>query len=69
MIANSLMAFLHHLCAFTLSACLVYKFVAFRKDMNIEEAKRIQKVDLAYGISVPLKSFCLNQYPQARFEF
>jgi putative membrane protein len=35
MIANSLMAFLHHIFAFTLTACLVYEFIAFRRGMTI----------------------------------
>lgn len=48
---SSLMAFLHHLSAFTLTACLVYEFVAYRKDMSFAEARRIQQVDLLYGIS------------------
>ncbi len=50
-IVNSLMATLHHLCAFILTACLVYEFVAFRKGLTVEEARRIQRVDLWYGIS------------------
>jgi len=54
MIPTALMAFLHHLFAFTLTACLVYEFVAFRKGMTFEEARRIQRVDLAYGISAGL---------------
>jgi len=54
MIPTALMAFLHHLFAFTLTACLVYEFVAFRKGMTFEEARRIQHVDLAYGISAGL---------------
>ena len=53
-LVNSLMATLHHLCAFTLSACLVYEFVAFRKGLGVEEARRIQRVDLWYGISAGL---------------
>jgi putative membrane protein len=48
------MAFLHHLFAFTLVASLVYEFVAFRKGMTLEEARRIQRVDLVYGISAGL---------------
>jgi putative membrane protein len=48
------MAFLRHLFAFTLTACLVYEFVACRKNMTIDEARRIQRVDLAYGISAGL---------------
>ena len=54
MVTTALMAFLHHLFAFTLTACLVYEFVAFRKGMTLEEARRIQRVDLAYGISAGL---------------
>lgn len=51
MITTSIMAFLHHLFAFTLVACVVYEFIAYRKGMSIEEARRIQRVDLAYGVS------------------
>ena len=47
-------AFLHHIFAFTLVACLAYEFVAFRKGMTIEEARRLQRVDLAFGISAGL---------------
>ena len=48
------MATLHHLCAFTLSACLIYEFVAFRKGLGVDEARRIQRVDLWYGVSAGL---------------
>ena len=54
MLATSLMAFLHHIFAFTLTACLVYEFIAFRQGMTIEELRRIQRADLAYGISAGL---------------
>jgi putative membrane protein len=54
MIINSLMATLHHLCAFAVTATLVYEFVAFRRNLTIEEARRILKVDTAYGISAGL---------------
>jgi len=54
MITTALMAFLHHLFAFTLTACLVYEFIAYRKGMTLEEARRIQRVDLVYGISAGL---------------
>ena len=50
-IVNSIMATLHHIAAFTLTACLVYEFVAYHKGLTIEEARRIQRVDLWYGIS------------------
>ena len=45
------MAFLHHLLAFVLVACVIYEFIAFRKGMTIEEARRIQRADIVYGIS------------------
>ena len=48
------MAFLHHLFAFTLVACVVYEFIAYRKGLTIEEARRIQRADLFYGISAGL---------------
>lgn len=51
MITTALMAFLHHLFAFTLVACLVYEFIAYRRKMGMAEITRIQRVDLAYGIS------------------
>ena len=51
MVTTALMAFLHHVLAFTLTACLVYEFIAYRKNMSIAEIRRIQRVDLAYGIS------------------
>jgi putative membrane protein len=51
---SAFMAFLHHLFAFTLVACVIYEFIAYRKDMTIEEARRIQRADLMYGISAGL---------------
>jgi len=48
------MASLHHIFAFTLTACLVYEFIAYRKGLTIEEARRIQRVDIAFGISAGL---------------
>ncbi len=52
--ASAFMAFLHHVFAFTLVACVVYEFIAFRKGLTPEEAHRIQRADLAYGISAGL---------------
>jgi len=54
MVTTALMAFLHHLMAFTLVACVVYEFIAYRKGLSIEEARRIQRADLMYGISAGL---------------
>ncbi len=52
--ASAFMAFLHHLFAFTLVACVVYEFIAYRRGLSLEEAKRIQRADLFYGISAGL---------------
>ena len=54
MVATAFMAFLHHLLAFTLVACVVYEFLSFHKGLTIAEARRIQRVDLVYGISAGL---------------
>jgi putative membrane protein len=54
MVTTALIAFLHHLLAFTLTAGIVYEFIAYRKNMSIAEMRRIQRVDLAYGISAGL---------------
>src|ERR1043165_6580626 len=54
MVTTALMAFLHHLFAFTLVACVVYEFIAYRQGMTIDEARRIQRVDIVYGISAGL---------------
>ena len=43
---SAIFAFLHHLFAFTLIACLIYEFTAYRKRMAVEEARRIQRGDL-----------------------
>lgn len=54
MVATAFVAFLHHLLAFTLVACIAYEFLAFRRVLTFEEAHRIQRVDLVYGISAGL---------------
>ena len=54
MVTIALMAFAHHLMAFLLVACVVYEFIAYRKGLSIEEARRIQRADLMYGISAGL---------------
>ena len=51
---TAFMAFMHHVMAFTLVACVVYEFIAYRRGLTIEEARRIQRADLIYGISAGL---------------
>ena len=48
---SAIMAFLHHLAAFTLVGSLIYEHTTFRKDLSLTEARRIQRMDLIYGIS------------------
>lgn len=48
---SAIMAFLHHLAAFTLTGTILYELVAFRKGLTLAEARRIQRMDIAYGIS------------------
>lgn len=54
MVTTAVMAFLHHLMAFTLVACVVYEFIAYHRGLTIEEARRIQRADIMYGISAGL---------------
>ncbi len=49
--ASGIMAFLHHLAAFTLVGTIIYELVSFRKDMSLAEARRLQRMDTIYGIS------------------
>ena len=48
---SAMMAFLHHLAAFTLVGSLIYEHTTFRKDLSLVDARRIQRMDLLYGIS------------------
>ena len=54
MVTTAFMAFLHHLLAFTLVACVAYEFIAYRKGLSIDEVRHIQRADLMYGISAGL---------------
>ncbi len=48
---SAIMAFLHHFAAFTLTAAIVYEHVTFRKELSLAEARRIQIMDIIYGVS------------------
>jgi putative membrane protein len=54
MMTSSVMATLHHIFAFTVTACVIYEFIAYRKGLTVAEATRIRHVDTAYGISAGL---------------
>lgn|SRR5574341_1297267 len=51
---SAIMAFLHHLAAFSLTGSIIYEHVAFRKDLTLAEARRIQRMDIIYGISAAM---------------
>jgi putative membrane protein len=46
-----LFAFLHHLAAFSLVACLAIEFVLIRGELGLLGARRLQRVDMVYGLS------------------
>jgi putative membrane protein len=47
---SGIMAFLHHIAAFTLTAALIYEHTTFRKELSFVEARRIQRMDIIYGV-------------------
>ena len=47
----ALFAFLHHVSAFTLFAALVVEFVLIRGTLTLENARKIQRADMIFGIS------------------
>ena len=49
--ASALVAFVHHVAAFALAGALIAELVLFEPDLNLRQAKKIQRVDLTYGIS------------------
>lgn len=48
---SAIMAFLHHLAAFALTAAIIYEHTTFRKDLSLADARRIQRMDIIYGVS------------------
>lgn len=52
--ASAIMAFLHHLAAFTLTGAIIYEHTTFRKGLTLVDARRIQVMDIVYGVSAGL---------------
>ena len=48
---STLFAFLHHLCAFTLVACVAIEFTLIRQELTLGSARRLQVTDLVLGIA------------------
>lgn len=51
MYSSALMAFLHHLAAFTLVAALAVEVALFRPPLSSAQARRLQRTDLVFGLS------------------
>ena len=51
MYAAALLAFLHHLAAFTVVASLAIEVALFKPPLSLAQARRLQVTDLAFGIS------------------
>ena len=47
----AIMAFLHHVSAFTVVGCLVAEVVLFKPPLTVAQARRIQVTDSVFGIS------------------
>jgi len=49
--ASALMAFLHHLAAFSLVAALAVEVATFKPPLSAPQARRLQRVDLVFGLA------------------
>ena len=51
MVAPALMAFLHHLAAFSLVAALAVEVALFKPPLSVSQARRLQRTDLIFGLA------------------
>lgn len=51
MYSSAVMAFLHHLAAFTLVAALAVEVAMFKPPLSPAQARRLQRADLIFGLS------------------
>jgi putative membrane protein len=51
MAAAALMAFLHHLAAFSLVAALAVEVALFKPPLSVSQARRLQRTDLIFGVA------------------
>ena len=54
MYASALMAFLHHLAAFTLVAALAVEVALFRPPLSVAQARRLLRTDAVFGTAATL---------------
>lgn len=52
--SSALMAFVHHLAAFTLVSALAIEFVLIKPELTLRNARIIQVADMAFGISAAI---------------
>lgn len=45
------LAFIHHLAAFTLFACVFYQHLTFKLWLSVDTARRIARIDAMYGVA------------------
>lgn len=51
MYSSALMAFLHHLAAFTVVAALAVEVALFKPPLTVVQARRLQRTDLIFGVA------------------
>lgn len=49
--ASTLLAFVHHIAAFMLAGTVLAEFVLFERSLSLERARKLQRLDMAYGMS------------------
>jgi putative membrane protein len=54
MYASALMAFLHHLAAFTLVAALAVEVMLFKPPLTLIQARRVLRTDMVFGLAATL---------------
>lgn len=47
----ALLAFIHHLAAFILFACLFFQHLVFKPGLTLETARKLARIDMIYGAS------------------
>lgn len=51
MFGSTVLAFIHHLAAFTLFASILFEHLTFKRDITLASARRLLTVDILYGLS------------------
>ena len=54
MYASALVAFLHHLAAFTVVSTLVAEVILFKPPLTVAQARKLQRIDQIFGASATL---------------